>query len=343
MNWVQHDVKHQKYAQKTQEIFNQNKLSSKKMCVIEPEQAKRIVKDEMLKFMTPKTLNIIFDSFKKWKDKNLEDVTAEQMADILYTYPLHNLIEQINDENIDGKQFMKKRHIICDATGWDKNESYQLETIILKHHTFTPQQFKQNMNNIFTSNYTKTLTNEIRNTIEQTILQFDVENIHYNIKNAESIEEFSDCLINIVDDIVQKNNEQEDDMIHTIYEAIAECFIYTEDDMIKLGISDAVEERQHWKCANCGNENVNCFINGKMTKCIDICSLCGIEQKESIILQLRNRPTFVMVNNIDEDDSKYEHKTLDSIDSMIVAVLKHDSFDLVCPNRNDNIKCECIL
>eukprot|EP01084_Bolivina_argentea_P106616 190736_1 len=78
---------------------------------------------------------------------------------------------------------------------------------------------------------------------------------------------------------------------------------------------------------------------------ISICVLCGFHQKDSIVLKLRNRPTFLMLNEIDEfenNNNDFEEK-LDDIDSMIQSSIKHKLFNLVCPNKNDNIHCPSML
>eukprot|EP01084_Bolivina_argentea_P263006 445002_1 len=321
-HWVENDVKHQNNKKQSQETFNHFPLSGDLISRLQAKIAKAIVKEQMVQFMTSNTLNIIFDSFEKWKNKNPDDLiakSAEQISDTLYAFPLANLIKRINNDNIDGKQFMSKKHIIAEETGWNKDECYQIESILLKHHTFTREQFITYMQNVFIINYSKTLTEDIRNKVEEVVLDFDVEDLHYRIKNAENVQDFSDRLINMVDELVQKNPENID-VIKIIYEAVAECFID------KNGISELSEERLHWKCFRCGNKNVNSFIGSKMTKRVKICTLCGIRHKESIVLQLRDRPTFVMVNEIDDDvdddDDQKDDKKLDDIDSMIETASK---------------------
>eukprot|EP01084_Bolivina_argentea_P308159 532769_1 len=171
-SWVEQDINYQKYSKQTKQICTHFGLSGNLMCVLKPEQVKLIIKDEMLKFMTPETLDVIFDRCSEWKDLNSEEdiksKSTDEIADILYNFPLNNLINRIYDENIDGKYFMTKQCIITEATGWDLDDSYQIENIILKHHTFIRKKFIQHMNNIFKKpNYSTILPETVVNRIKK--------------------------------------------------------------------------------------------------------------------------------------------------------------------------------
>ena len=81
---------------------------------------------------------------------------------------------------------------------------------------------------------------------------------------------------------------------------------------------------------------------------MSICSLCGIEQIESIILKLRNYDTIIMINvNDDNDETKREQdkpeEDNDDIDKLIGMVMNDKGFDLKCPNRNDNQPCPAMV
>eukprot|EP01084_Bolivina_argentea_P246327 412274_1 len=107
----------------------------------------------------------------------------------------------------------------------------------------------------------------------------------------------------------------------------------------EIGLS--MDQRQNWICYNCGNKNVNNFTANKITTKIETCILCGIQRTESIVIKLRNNPTFITVNDFN-DDNETEHK-MDDIDSIIQNAAKHNSFNLICPNKNDNECCPSIL
>eukprot|EP01083_Nonionella_stella_P291147 990703_1 len=168
------------------------------------------------------------------------------MADTLFHFPLNSLMERINNESIDGLQLIQSLtmeqhninafHIIVAETGWDKDEVHQILSVLFRHHTWTQSEFTHNMNRVWAKPEYNTLRsshlNDPISTIQCIILKHDVEKIHYHIKNANPIAEFSDCIINMVDEIMQTNKEKqttlsdENDCIKCIYEGIAECFIF---------------------------------------------------------------------------------------------------------------------
>eukprot|EP01084_Bolivina_argentea_P107565 192329_1 len=133
-------------------------------------------------------------------------------------------------------------------------------------------QFTKHMDNLLTGNYQKLLSKTVRNRIKETILEFDVEKIHYKIKNGQNIEEFSAAIMNMVDELLQNNEEKkieyDDKLVTIIYEAVSECFI----DGYESG--SILAHRQRWICNNCTNCNVNCFIGSELNIDLSICILC---------------------------------------------------------------------
>eukprot|EP01084_Bolivina_argentea_P013009 24373_1 len=149
-------------------------LDGSLMIMISGNDAKRMIKEQMLQFMTQKTLDIMFKCFDVFKEKyphKIKSKSAADIAAIIYRYPIQNVIRRIQDENITGEQFEDIRDIIEQETGWKKSEIYQIESILLKHHTFTKSQFEQNMNKIFMEKHGHLLSKEIINTIKDVISQ----------------------------------------------------------------------------------------------------------------------------------------------------------------------------
>eukprot|EP01084_Bolivina_argentea_P013006 24366_1 len=54
-----------------------------------------------------------------------------------------------------------------------------------------------------TGKYANSLSKDIINAIKDVTLKFDIEEIHYKIKNGENIDEFSDAIVNLVDELTQ--------------------------------------------------------------------------------------------------------------------------------------------
>eukprot|EP01084_Bolivina_argentea_P077161 139884_1 len=82
------------------------------------------------------------------------------------------------------------------------------------------------------------------------------------------------------------------DLIQNIYNAVSQCFIFE-------NISSLYD---YWICYDCGNKNVKHFEASKMIEYVTNCTLCGITRIDSIVLKLRNRPAYIMVNDIDDNN-----------------------------------------
>ena len=81
-----------------------------------------------------------------------------------------------------------------------------------------------------------------------------------------------------------------------LYDLISHCFIYKNLNSNRLSL-----EMKQWICGNCSNHNFCKFIGNKQENKLSICTLCGIEQNQSIILRLRKHDTFIMIKRKDGD------------------------------------------
>eukprot|EP01083_Nonionella_stella_P093355 261608_1 len=353
--WVVNDMNHKKHLAKTKETFINKNLSGERMIGLErTDQIKHLVKHDLSpSFISEETFDIMFSCYDQWKNKVLKSYqsykeitskTAQEMAHILFHCPLNCLLIRIHNEDIDGSKLIASLakeqhdknafHIIAAETGWHDDEVRQILSVLFRHHTWTQSEFANNFDRIWNKQEYNAVSRHISK-IEAVVLGHNVDEIHYKIKHAQPIDEFSDCIINMVDEMI--GDTQNDDVIKCIYEGIAECFIFDRKS------EDLILELQHWMCNNCGNCNINMMIDSKHTKRIPNCILCGLSQRKQIILKLKNHDTYLMVNNgnsVDvEDDSKAE---LDDIDVMIEDILTQ-AFDLHCPGQNDNRNCVAIM
>eukprot|EP01083_Nonionella_stella_P296415 1006997_1 len=155
------------------------------------------------------------------------------MADILFHYPLYSLLERINKKSIDGLQFIKSLtmdqhninafHIIVAETGWADDEVRQILSVLFRYHTWTQTEFAHNMDRVWANEEYSELPLRAISKIKAVILEFDVEEIHHKIKHAEPIDKFSDCIISMVDEII---DDAAISLIKPIYQGIADCFIF---------------------------------------------------------------------------------------------------------------------
>eukprot|EP01084_Bolivina_argentea_P018450 34352_1 len=127
--WV-HNIYKDKIS-KTKRIFANHKLYGDKIMILSVEDIRRIVKEEMIDFTREDTLNIMFEGFGKWIETESQEIvkmkTCEFIANILFHYPLNQLIQRIKRDKIDGKQFIKiDQQFIAEETGWRDEQVEQI-------------------------------------------------------------------------------------------------------------------------------------------------------------------------------------------------------------------------
>eukprot|EP01084_Bolivina_argentea_P160844 280063_1 len=182
--------------------------------------------------------------------------------------------------------------------------------------------------------------------------EFNLEEQYFKIKNGKNIQDFSDFIVNLTDELAQNNSKEKDNseygdvFVALIYKAISQCFQFDYSKKIAIdikGSASQLDKHNHWKCSNCSNCNFNNYINKKMNYDLQVCSLCGIKQIDSIVLKLRDHDTYIMVNDVKNIHTKDDEQKHDEIDKTIKRTQEQESFNLLCPNRNDKKQCPAIL
>eukprot|EP01084_Bolivina_argentea_P296076 509873_1 len=347
-------------------------LLSKDKIII--ESTKKYMSTDMIQIMTSKTYDIVFEYAHEWVNNNAQTMkakTIKQIAENLYNYPLTKFIKKIQTENIQGNQGIDTITNICKlATEWKDEHIEELKQMLLRYKIFTKTEFIDNMNKIFSRKEFVSIPDKVVNKIKSILIndEFDIEMIHYNIKENKNIDLFSDKVINMVAEMITENDSN---MIQKIYLLIVQCFIMQNDNS--------------WICSKCGNFNYCKFMNGAMNYDTSVCILCGISQIDSIISKVRNYDTFVTVTNslntnkpdITEEtptqidkcrsverriarekgisiknnnerkenifNNNIKQDIEDEIDKLIQNVVEKLKIDLVCIDRNDKKQCPCFL
>eukprot|EP01083_Nonionella_stella_P188414 694505_1 len=314
-------LKPPKYCMNTHELFGD------KLNYLSADDLKCIVKDEMLQFVTRDTLNVMFSGC------DLDAQSVEQIATILCRYPLIKLLLQIQEQQVDGRKLIHM--LIKDTnnalnikteTGWTNDDVEQIRLLVLKHMVLSQNEFMNKMENICKSTNTD-------HTLQQ-ILQLnelDMEQIQYDIKRNRDVHEFSDMVIEAVDQLLEQT-PSDDVEVHTIYSTIAKCFVCDDHYL------------NDWVCCNCGNYNFSKVINGALHSDLRHCTLCGISHTDSIVFKIRNRPTFVTSYSAIPSDVKDGNQTAtNGTDRLIQNIVNKQAIDLCCNERNDNASCPSIL
>eukprot|EP01083_Nonionella_stella_P054159 143053_1 len=156
-------------------LFTERELSGNKW--MQSDDIKDTIKAEMLECMTETTLDIIFQWFDEWKKKDSLDImnettsetmvhgqwygwhtndyrdiaskSANQMARILYQYPLKHLMAALRNESIDGEHIdnlLDNNKYIQTHTGWSDKQIDQIKSTLLPNWTLTKKEFIDHMN-----------------------------------------------------------------------------------------------------------------------------------------------------------------------------------------------------
>eukprot|EP01084_Bolivina_argentea_P208637 355637_1 len=372
--WIYNDINYKKYLRKTMKILSKHALSGGVIASLPVSSTKQFLTHDFSSFMTTKTLDIIFNDLDMWLNDDMEAVKIKNAAEIgyrMYNVPINNLLNRIRDKSdpINGEKFIKYyaeyNSWIEDVTGWARDEIRQIQSVLFKYNTKTVAQINYDLKRTFKQEFdhdqlvkklikefTKTFTEQGQEELEEEQKEFTQEKIHFNIKNAGNINEFSDFVVNKVHELTKQNEsndiEQEEeekydtlsvknkdkDFVKRIYTSIAKSFIFQP--------RSGRAWYDHWICNNCGNHNFKYYIDGKINTDLNQCKLCGITLIDSIILKLKGSDTYVMVNEKDQDDEKVD-ASQDKIDLLIQDVLKTEKFNLCCPHSNDIKPCKSVL
>eukprot|EP01084_Bolivina_argentea_P088529 159842_1 len=343
--WVYNDCDYKKQAEHTARIFAIHELTGHKMMILTANDAKNIVKEELLEYITCGTIDKMFSAFKEWKHtypSNIASKTAEEIAYFVFHHPLNQLIKWLRKEEVDGNKFIN--HIDKDVTdiqritGWTLEFVEQIQLLLLNHIALTNEEFQENISYIFSDkkNDEQSLPNEIVQQINRIILEnFDDETgekLQYSIKNNRSNQITNSFLDHITTMILeidsnQNENKNENEESGNYIQILYNKAIPKNEEMMFL-------KKKEWVCSKCTNYNFIAYINiYEIDHDLRECSLCGTKHIESIIFRMRNHKT-------KNDDAKEEKN--DEIENYMNTVINEHSIDVSCPNAVNNKICPFI-
>eukprot|EP01084_Bolivina_argentea_P077510 140603_1 len=164
--------------------------------ILSVEDTKRIVKEEMIGFTSEDTLNIMFEGFCKWIKDMKQHVTKDIekpdfIANIVFHYPLKQLIQRIKRDKIDGKRFIEiGTRFVAQETGWTYEQVEQIQLVLMSYSAINNTEFTINMNSIFKQetiddSITDQIPNDVISEIKAIIDEFDAEILQYNYKKKK--------------------------------------------------------------------------------------------------------------------------------------------------------------
>eukprot|EP01083_Nonionella_stella_P064725 168981_1 len=219
---VLNNMNHQTHLAETQAIFANQTFSGQKMIDLET-----VVHRDLSMLVTDATLDIMFRCHDQWKNEaqhplyeEITSKTAEEMAHVLFHYPLNSLLQRIIHENIDRSQLIASLtmeqhhentfHIIVTETGWRHDEVHQILPILLRHHTWTRSEFARNCRCVWSKKEYDALSPHISK-IKDIILSHDVQEIHHKIKHtyAHAIDSRESLILQRAISMSQRKREKE--------------------------------------------------------------------------------------------------------------------------------------
>eukprot|EP01083_Nonionella_stella_P032083 87802_1 len=128
------------------------------MIVLQPDEIKQRVKKDLSSFITDATLNIMLSGYGEWEEgdrekvfqpnKNIASKSDQEMAHILFHFPLNSLIKRIIQDNTNGSELIESLtteqsnlnmfSIISAETGWRDDDTRQILSVLFRHHTWAP-------------------------------------------------------------------------------------------------------------------------------------------------------------------------------------------------------------
>eukprot|EP01083_Nonionella_stella_P318892 1167861_1 len=212
-HWVTNDCQYKQRKETLMNIFSEKTLSGKRIVNLGNELKivlKNAIGNEWL--MTPDTFEIIYEHLhEEMQDTDGQDRlgrhSAPQMALMISRIPLDNIMQRIDAQEINGSKFIKfyKTDVewISEATGWAQTEILQIETVLLKHHTY--QRYK--INEKLTKNLERNMGSRVREEFEKRIENessedyIDLEVLHLKLINGYPIDEEAETLLNVAGDL----------------------------------------------------------------------------------------------------------------------------------------------
>eukprot|EP01083_Nonionella_stella_P110132 322071_1 len=356
--WVFSDSRFKDHLERMIRIFSDSSLSVLRINAFSLKNIRRILERALLGFMTKETFDIVLKRIKYWKtvdildneNKILQHSTGpEEIASILFKYPLNKLLARIRNKNdiINGQKFIQyygefeNYPWIKNVTGWNDTEVYQIHSLLFKYDAFSSSGIKRNLKRVLSQ---QCMDASVSTAIIGCIESYDdteLKTLSCKIKNgSHELHEFSDRVMDAVSKV-------DDEWIKATYQGIADCFVTTYSKFTDIPSEYELKTHPSWTCCNCSNYNFSNFIGGKINVNLSICSLCGMKQIDTVIMILKHYDTYTMLNSDTNSKILVEGKEhdRDDIDDLIDTAMQSMEFEfnLSCLNRNDNEPCPSLM
>ena len=146
--WIYNDINHQQHLKATMQLFCTFNLSSKGSDIAGfRKRVREHLSHNQLPFLTEDMLKIMLDGLE-FLDQPDTDMNAAETARRMYMIPI-NRLDRFIKCGIDGPKFIElvrsSEPFIEGETGWESEEAYQLQSVMLRHASVTNDQFMKQM------------------------------------------------------------------------------------------------------------------------------------------------------------------------------------------------------
>ena len=353
--WVSSDVKYKLYLKALQEKFEEYNVSGSVVNVFHQNDnmalIESILKEQTKGYLLPSCLELISHEFQKWIEevsededikKSFENLTPEQVAEMLLEFPLQRLKMMIIDENLSGKTFCENPEVfgiyLQNATGWSQLECSQISTKLSSNISFTKEQLLKSLR---TNAFQNGLSNSLVKHMETRLLfECDLETMHYELRTKGYLKnDFRDLVLEFARDAAkqQESGPERDRFISNYFKTVSNALIMRADD-------DG-ENYRPWKCIFCGHFNANMVAGHELVRDMSNCIVCGYAQTELLTMTIKGFPMLIHINSEkDRKKSVDDHKEMDlnEHEEVILRNLKNKRLDLHCPTQIESDLCESL-
>eukprot|EP01084_Bolivina_argentea_P277258 473289_1 len=266
-SWVLNDIVHKTTTKVFMEITAKESMSGVALTNLEGQHLVRVLETTILPYMTHESFDLLCNHLHQQIQQNYSEIAKKgptEIAEIMSDFALNSLCQHIIDNEISGDkiiQYNASKNIewMSECTGWDKDQTTQLNSIILKHRTDITDKIKMRLYESLKDQFDDKIATYFCNK------NLDLETLQLKIKHGTSLTDEVDMLMNIIQELdIKFNTEFKTNDTHTnskqtsrnlknvnfiqkFYKVIAEC----------------LKMEDNWICSNCNNFNFGMFFGSK--------------------------------------------------------------------------------
>ena len=305
--WIDHDIKYENALNAIRQFLNKFGISGATMCYVFMEEKvndkvpviERLLRNEMAKHFTIETMNIILESMRRWMitadAKALHAASTDAVARLIAEFPIKKLQEAIvHQKDFNGKDMIKDpdqfTKIVKDETGWMKADCDLLAQFLLRRISLESSQILDNVQRVATD-HDSIIPSSMIIKLKDGLQDCYLEEVHFEMRTKGMMDQdFVDAVYNLNERLSKKfmakkqNDEIKKQFEREYFDIVSSALLMTHHLDSNVNKRSA---QSSWICVYCGHLNAPNVVHYRMTVNAVGCSLCGIMQKEAIIMVLR--------------------------------------------------------